>query len=87
MKKLQLLLEVVSQLNFDGHKSKMCNKSPEKLNTPCRIGYSGEFEEQKILIDTFIYLIFSYCPLVWRFSSKIPINKRENIQKENQGYS
>ena len=32
-------LAVDSELNFDEHISKICNKSPGQLNTPCRIGY------------------------------------------------
>ena len=39
------------------------------------------FEEKKILINSFIYGNFNYCPLVWHFCSKNSLNKIENIQK------
>ena len=39
------------------------------------------FEKRNILINSFIYANFNYCPLVWHFSSKKSIDKIENIQK------
>ena len=38
-------------------------------------------EGRKILINSFIYANFNYCPLAWHFSSRKSINKIENIQK------
>ena len=74
-------LEIDSKLNFDAHISKICNKSARQLNALCRLGYLIGFEERKLLINSFIYANFNYCPLVWHFSSKKSINKVENIQK------
>ena len=39
------------------------------------------FEERKILINSFIYGNFNYCPLVWHFCTKKLLNKIERIQK------
>ena len=74
-------LEVDSKLNFDEHISKLCNKSAGQLNVLCRIRHLIGLEERKILINSFIYSNFNYCPLVWHFSSRKSINKIENIQK------
>ena len=74
-------LEVDSKLNFDEHISKLCNKSAGQLNALCRIGHLLGLEERKILINSFIYANFNYCPLVWHFSSRKTINKIENMQK------
>ena len=74
-------LEVDSKLNFDEHISKLCNKSAGQLNALCRIRHLIGLEERKILINSFIYSNFNYCPLVWHFSSRKSINKIENIQK------
>ena len=74
-------LEIDSKLNFYKHISKLCNKSAGQLNALNRlIRYLG-FEEKKILINSFIYDSFNYCPLVWHFCSKNSLNKIENIQK------
>ena len=74
-------LEIDSKLNFDKHISKLCKKSAGQLNALCRLGYLLGFEERKILVNSFIYANFNYCPLVWHFSSKKSINKIENIQR------
>ena len=71
-------LEVDSKLHFDKHISKLCNKSTGQI---CRIGHLRGLEERKILINSFIYANFHYCPLVWHFSSRKSINKVENIYK------
>ena len=74
-------LEVDSKLNFDEDISKLCSKSAGQLNALCRIGHLIGLEERKILVNSFIYANFNYCPLVWHFSSRHFINKIENIQK------
>ena len=66
---------------FYEHISKLCSKSAGQLNAICRIGHLIGLEERKILINSFIYANFNYCPLVWHFSSRKSINKIENIQK------
>ena len=38
-------------------------------------------EERFVLVNSFIYSNFNYCPLVWMFSSKRSLNKIENLQK------
>ena len=42
-------------------------------------------EEKKILINSFIYGNFNYCPLVW-YCSKNSQNKIENIRKRALGF-
>ena len=74
-------LEVDSKLNFDEHISKSCNKSAGQLNALCRIRHLTGLEERKILINSFIYSYFNYCPLVWHFNPRKSINIIENIQK------
>ena len=54
-------MEVDSNINLDKNISKICNKTQGQLNAPCTIGYSIEFEEQKILIDSFIYALLYTC--------------------------
>ena len=63
------------------HISKLCNKSAGQLNALCRIRHLTGLEERKMLINSFIYSNFNYCPFVWHFSSRKSINKIENIQK------
>ena len=73
--------EIDSKLNFDKHISKLCNKSAGQLNALFILNRYSGFEEEKTLINSFIYGNFNYCPLVWHFCSKNSLNKIENIQK------
>ena len=80
-KKSILGLEIDSKLNSDKHISKLCNKIAGQLNALSRLNRYLGFEEKKILINSFIYDNFNYCPLVWHLCSKNSLNKIENIQK------
>ena len=39
------------------------------------------FKEKEILLNSFVYSNFNYCPLVWRFCSSKSLNKIEKIQE------
>ena len=78
---LFLGLEDDSKLNFDEHIPKLCNESAWQLNALCIIAHLVGSEERKILISSFIYANFNYCPLVWHFSTRKSIHKTENMQK------
>ena len=73
--------EIDSKLNFDKHISKPCRKRAGQLNVLNRLNRYFGFEENKILINSFIYGNFNYCPLVWHFFSKNSLTKTGNIQK------
>jgi len=74
-------IEIDSKLNFNKHISKLCNKCAGILNALCRIKRFLGFNERKILVNSFIYGNFNYCPLVWHFCTKESSFKIENIQK------
>ena len=38
---------------------------------------------RKVLIESFIYANFNYCPLVWHFLTYKSMNKIESIQKRD----
>ena len=75
-------LEIDSKPNFDMHISKLCSKSADQLNALHRLNRYLGFEEKKILVNSFIYGNFDYCPLVSHLCSKNSPNKIENIQKK-----
>ena len=79
-------IEIDSKLNFDKHISNLCNKSAGQLNALIRLRKYLGFEEKKVLINSFIYANFNYCPLVWHFCSKKSFKKIENIQKRALRY-
>ena len=44
------------------------------------------FDERLILMNSFIFSNFNYCPLIWHFTSSISTNKIEKIQERALKY-
>ena len=57
------------KLNFDRYISNICKKAATQLNVLKRLKKFNGFKEKKILVQSFVYSTFDYCPLVWYFSS------------------
>ena len=74
-------LKIDNQLNFEHHISDICRKSASQLNVLQRLKAFVGYEERKVLINSFIYSNFNYCPLVWHFSSSKSIKKIEKVQE------
>ena len=55
-------------------------KSAGQLNALCRLKSFLSKNQRKILVNSFIYSNYNYCPLVWHFCSKKSMNKIERIQ-------
>ena len=73
-------IEIDSKLNFKNHVSKICRKAGMQLNAISRIqNYLGE-KEKKLIVNTFVYSNFMYCPLAWHFCFKLSQNMIEKIQ-------
>ena len=69
------------KLNFDSRTSDLCKKVSMQLNVLNRLrAYIGN-KETEILINSFIYSNFNYCPVVWHFSSCKSTTKIEKIYK------
>ena len=69
------------QLNFDFHISDLCKKAATQLNVLKRLKPFLGFAEKKVLVQSFVFSNFKYCPLVWFFSSGRSIDKIEKIQE------
>ena len=55
------------KLNFEKHISSICKSGSRQLNALFRLKKFLGFKERKILIESFVYSSFNYCPLVWHF--------------------
>ena len=51
------------------------------LNALIRLKQFLSFEAKKVLVNSYFYSNFNYCPLVWMFSSAKSLNKIESLQK------
>ena len=66
------ILEIVidNNFNFKSHMRKICEKANQKLSALVRISKLTTSTQRKKLINSFINSQFTYCPLIWMFSSK-----------------
>ena len=78
-----LSVHIDSKLNFNLHIDIICKSASNQLNALVGLKRYLGHEERFVLVNSFIYSNFNYCPLVWMFSSKTKtsLNKIENLQK------
>ena len=69
------------KLNFEQHISELCRKAASQLNVLKRLKIFIGFNENKILVQSFVYSNFDYCSLVWYFSSAKSLQKIEKNQE------
>ena len=55
-------------------------KSAGQLSAICRLKSFLNTDQRKILVNSFIYANYNYCPVVWHFCSKKSMSKLERIQ-------
>ena len=54
-------------------------KSAGQLNALCRLKSFLNTDQRKILVNSFVFFSYNYCPLVWYFCSEKSVNKTERI--------
>ena len=74
-------IEIDDKLNFKKHISKLCKKAAGQLNSICRLKRDMNKDAMKVLIESFVYANFNYCPLVWHFCNPQSIRNMEKIQE------
>ena len=57
-------INIDSKLNFDSHISDLCNKASMQLYASNRLRAYIVYKKIEILMNSFIYSNFNYCPLV-----------------------
>ena len=74
-------IHIDNKLTFDDHIFTLCNKASMQLNAIGRLKHYLGKKELEVIVNSFIYSNFNYCPLVWHFSSCKALRKIENIHK------
>ena len=74
-------IEIDNRLSFEKHISTLCNKASNQLNAIGRIQKFMGFKEKEVLLNSFVYSNFNYCPLVWHFCSSKSLYKIEKTQE------
>ena len=75
-------VHIDDKLNFNLDITKTCRSAANQLHVLIRLRMFLNFEEKKLLINSYFYSNFNYCPLVWMFSSAKSLNKVESLQKK-----
>ena len=73
-------VEIDRGLKFDLHISDICKKASRQINAIMRLCYTLDTDVKEKIYSAFIKSTFSYCPVVWMFSSKGNIKKLERLQ-------
>ena len=63
-------IETDIKLRFDEHIAPSCKKAANQLCAKCRLQNQIGKKEKEILMNSFVYSNFNYCPLVSYFCSK-----------------
>ena len=79
--------EIDNKLSFEQHISTLCNKASNQLNAIGRTQKFMGFKEKEVLINSFLYPNFNYCPLFWYFCSSKSLYKFEKIQERALGFA
>ena len=74
-------VHIDDKLNFNEHINKMCKSAGNQLNPMIRLKSSLGLKEKEVLVNSFIYSNFNYCPLVWMLSHKKSLEKIESLHK------
>ena len=74
-------VQIDAELNFNLHIANICRSAANQLNALIRLRKFLGFEEKKVLINSYFYSNFNYCPLVWMFSHAKSLKKVEALQK------
>ena len=62
-------VEINNKLSLEKHISTLVKKASNQLNAISTIHKFMSFKEKEILLNSFVYSNFNYCPLVWHFCS------------------
>ena len=69
------------KLNFNEQIIKLFKSAGNQLNALIRLKSLLGLKEKEVLVNSFIYSNFNYCPLVWMLSHKKSLEKIESLRK------
>ena len=79
-------VQINDKLNFNLHSTNTCRSAANQLNALIRLKQFLSFEAKKVLVNSYFYSNFNYCPLVSMFFSLKSVNKIESLQKRALRY-
>ena len=79
-------VQIDDKLNFNLHITNICRSAANQLNALIRLKQFLSFEAKKVLVNSYFYSNFNYCPLVWMFSNAKSLDKIESLHKRALRY-
>ena len=79
-------INIDNELKFNEHIGSLCKKAGQQLNSLYILNKYLPFESKKVLVNSFIFSNFNYCPLVWHITSSISEKKIEKIHERSLGF-
>ena len=76
-------LTIDNKLSVDNHVKKICRKASQKNCALSRISNYLDSKQKKILLKGMLRSQFSYCPLIWMFSSRKSNNLISNVHERS----
>ena len=70
-----------SKLNFESHIGSLCRKAGKKINTLTRLKKYLKLNQRNLLLNSVLRSQFTYCPLIWIFTSCYLNNALINIHE------
>ena len=70
------------KLTFTSHLRNMIKNANQKLHALSRVKCYMGFEQNELIMSSFIKSQFSYCPLIWMLCSRTSMNKLNNIHEK-----
>ena len=70
-----------SKLNFESHITSLCRKAGQKINALARLKNYLTLDQRNLLLNSVIKSQFTYCPLIWMFTSHYLNNALNNIHE------
>ena len=74
-------VKIDSKLKFDEHLNYIISKASRKVNALSRVAPYMNENKKRILMNSFFWSQFSYCPLVWMFHSRTLNNKINHLHE------
>ena len=78
-KLLGILLK--NKLNFDSHITSLCKKASQRLSALARTIHYFTPDQNSLLLNSVVKPQFSYCPLIWMFTSRYLNNVLNSIHE------
>ena len=70
-----------SKLNFESHIGSLCRKAGQKISALARLKNYLTSDQRNLLLNSVIKSQFTYCPLIWMFTSRYLSNALNNIHE------